>query len=114
LVEKTNDARSAEGLPTLDWSECAAAAARERATALVGEELAHEPLGDVIERCAPGGRAAENLVESEPDAVAVVEAWMASAGHRNNIVDPVWDEIGVGCRSTATGMVCSQLFLTGG
>jgi uncharacterized protein YkwD len=114
LVKQTNDARAAEGLPRLTWSHCAADAARQRAEALVGEELVHEPLGEVIERCRPGGRAAENLVDSDRNAAAVVDAWMSSPGHRNNIVDPSWNGLGVGCVESADGILCAQIFVAQG
>lgn len=111
LTEATNDARTAEGLDELTRSACLEEAARERAAALVGEALAHEPLGGVVDECAPGSRAAENLVNSGARPDAVVDAWMDSSGHRNNIVDPRLREIGVGCVTGPDGYVCAQLFL---
>lgn len=40
--------------------------------------------------------AAENIAAGQTTALAVVNAWMASTGHCNNIMNPVLKEIGVG------------------
>jgi uncharacterized protein YkwD len=111
LLLETNAARIAEGLPRLDRSRCAEREARRRAGELRGQELEHRPLVDVAKRCAPGGRAAENLVDSAESAADVVQAWMASPGHRNNIVDPALTAVGIGCVRHEDGLVCSQVFL---
>lgn len=112
LVEVTNEARASLDLPELSPSTCAERAARDRAEDLLDEdELAHAPLGEVTKECAPGARAAENLVDSDASPPDVVEAWMGSPGHRNNIVDPALREIGIGCVESDKGMLCSQLFL---
>lgn len=39
---------------------------------------------------------AENLVIDRPNADAVVSAWMGSSNHRENILNPVFTEIGIG------------------
>ena len=111
LAEATNQTRTAEGLDAVGRSACAARAARERAAELVGQDLEHRPLTDVTRACAPGGRISENLVDSAADPDAVVEAWMRSPGHRNNIVDPAQVEMGIGCVPSGDGVLCSQLFL---
>ena len=49
----------------------------------------------------------ENLLmsgPSEPSSAEVVAAWMKSAGHRANLLNPRWRELGVGARfSSAAG-----------
>jgi len=42
------------------------------------------------------GHAPENVAMGYPTALAVVEAWMASPGHRANILDPSSTAVGVG------------------
>jgi uncharacterized protein YkwD len=111
LVLETNAARTAEGLRRLQRSRCADREARRRAQELRGQELDHGPLVEFVRRCAPGSRAAENLAESSKPAEDVVQAWMASPGHRNNIVDPGLRQVGVGCVRHEDGLLCSQLFL---
>ncbi|MEE6274177.1 CAP domain-containing protein [Georgenia sp. MJ206] len=112
LVARTNAVRVAEGLDPLVESSCAESAALQRAARLAGDdELEHAPLGPVIEACAPMTTAAENLVNSAATPVEVVQAWLASPGHRANIVDPVLTEIGIGCVKDDAHMLCSQVFL---
>lgn len=111
LREATNDARREAGVEPLTPSPCARRWATRRAEALVGEALSHAPMTEVTAECAPGGRAAENLVDSAAAPAEVVEAWMGSAGHRNNIVDPGLREVGVGCVDHDGEMLCAQVFL---
>src|SRR5215212_6221667 len=55
---------------------------------------------DAGQRIAAAGYAwrawAENIAAGQPDAVSVVQAWMSSAGHRANMLDPRYTDIGVG------------------
>lgn len=112
LVEATNQARAELGLDELEWSDCAAQEGRKRAADLIGRDLEHAPLNGVLEAC-DAAKAAENLVNSSANPAEVVEAWMASPGHRNNIVDPELTEIGIGCVEDGEKVLCSQLFLDG-
>ncbi len=80
----------------------------------MGKPLRHAPLDDVIERCAPGGRAAENLTRTTATPREVLDAWMDSPGHRNNLVDPTLDRVGVACVNRDDGLLCSELFLSAG
>jgi uncharacterized protein YkwD len=41
----------------------------------------------------------ENLAAGQPDPVAVMEDWMNSPGHRENILNPSFTELGVGVRT---------------
>lgn len=112
LVDLTNAARAERGLRPLDESPCARQAALGRAAALVGaEELEHAPLAPVIDACAPRTTAAENLVSSAAGPADVVDAWLGSAGHRANIVDPGLTELGIGCVRNDGELLCSQVFL---
>ena len=111
VVVATNEARAAEGLDDLDVSECAAQAAAERAQALVGvAELTHAPLDGAMRECGVE-QAAENLSRASAPAHEVVEAWLGSPGHRNNLLDPSLLQIGVACVPDADALLCSQVFL---
>ncbi|UNX55368.1 CAP domain-containing protein [Georgenia sp. TF02-10] len=112
LFTLTNAARADEGLPALRASACAEEAALDRAAALVGRPLEHAPLQPVLEACGVD-LAAENLVDSDAAAADVVEAWMGSPGHRNNIVDPALESLGVGCVPHEGERLCAQIFLAG-
>lgn len=111
LVDATNDARVAEGLAALTVSSCAARAAAQRASALVGvPDLTHAPMDDVLQEC-DVTRTAENLSRASAPAQDVVDAWLGSPGHRNNLLDPELREIGVACVPDGPALVCSQVFL---
>jgi uncharacterized protein YkwD len=115
-VEETNAARAAEGLPALVTSECAAQQARSRAEALGERALEHAPLSSVQEACQPpSGLSAENLSRSAASPADVVQAWLESPGHRNNILSPELTHVGVSCTTDVDDeellMLCSQVFL---
>ena len=110
LFKATNEVRVELGLSRLRHSNCLEAEAKPRAEALVGKPLNHSPLTDVTARCAPRGRVAENLVETTKAPDAVLEAWMKSSGHRNNLVDPALAQMGISCVAHEQ-YVCVQLLL---
>lgn len=111
LVAETNEARADEGLPALTVSECAVGEADLRAEALVGEELEHAPMTAVLEACPPSTVAAENLSRAAATPHDVADAWLASAGHRANLLDPSLEQVGIGCLLDDGEMLCSQVFL---
>jgi len=49
--------------------------------------------------------AGENIAYGQPTAAAVMNAWMNSAGHRANILNPSYTYIGVGAAKTSTGVI---------
>ncbi|MDP4084358.1 MAG: CAP domain-containing protein [Bacillota bacterium] len=53
--------------------------------------------------------AGENIAMGQPTAQDVVNAWMNSEGHRKNILNPSYTNIGVGF--TSTGNYWSQMFI---
>ena len=112
LVVETNEARADEGLPALTVSDCATTEAADRAEDLTGgEELEHASLTPVIEACPPASSAAENLARAAATPHDVVDAWLASSGHRANLLDPDLDQVGIGCLLDDDEMLCSQVFL---
>jgi len=111
LVKATNDARAAELLPPLVGSECAQAAALERAADLVGvAELTSASLAGVITSCS-ATTAAENLSRGVASPAAVLAAWLASPGDRADLVSTELTGIGVGCVLDGDEMLCSQVYL---
>lgn len=112
LFDQTNAVRTDEGLPAVEQSACAQAAALDRADALVGAaELTHASLTGVITQCAPASAAAENLSRAAAEPADVVAAWLDSPGHRSNLLDPDLAELGVGCVLDGAEMLCSQVYL---
>jgi uncharacterized protein YkwD len=53
---------------------------------------------------------AENIAYGQPDAAAVMDAWMNSPGHRANILDCSLTRLGVGVAEGAGGPWWTQLF----
>jgi uncharacterized protein YkwD len=112
LLGATNEARADEGVAALAWSDCAARVAADRASALVGAaELEHAPLDDAMVAC-DVDLAAENLSRGAAGPREVVDAWLGSAGHRANLLDPTLAEVGIGCAREPGGeLTCAQVFL---
>lgn len=52
----------------------------------------------------------ENIAKGQPDAQAVVNAWMKSRGHRKNILNPNFTELGVGYVSNSGQPIWTQIF----
>jgi uncharacterized protein YkwD len=63
---------------------------------------------DAGDRIAASGYAwrawGENIAAGQPDAASVMQAWMNSAGHRKNILDPHFTDIGVGLAYSTGGV----------
>ena len=53
--------------------------------------------------------AAENIARGFSTPEALVDAWMASSGHRANILNPAFTQIGIGY--VARGHYCTQMFM---
>ena len=122
LFALTNAARASASIAKLSWSSCAASAALGRAArALPKSTLVHEPL---TFSCTHGW-AGENLALDFGSPQTMFNKWMASAGHRENILRPEFTSVGVGCvafskssthraatrTSDIGGYLCSQVFL---
>lgn len=121
LFDLANEAREGQGEEPLEWSECAAEQAVDRAgTARGKEDLEHEDLEFDCDATMVG----ENLVRGDGPAAALHQLWMDSEGHRDNIVNEDFVDLGVGCVAHASGTrteaaadaqsiggwVCSQMF----
>lgn len=111
IVALGNDARRAQGVADLAVSECAQQQALARAKVLVAEgRFEHDPLEPILAAC--GGRTVgENLALGYPTAKATVDAWLASPGHRANLLSADFTSIGVACVDSARGPLCAQVFL---
>ena len=110
LRAAADDARAAAGLPRFGDAACAQPVALARASALVGRPLEHAPLNDVRAACPASDVVAENLSRAQAAPADVVVAWMASPGHRSNLLDPTLTGMVVACTHDGPQMLCSQLF----
>lgn len=111
IVTLGNTARRSLGLPDLAVDECARQQAGARAALLVAEgRFEHDPLEPVLAAC--GGRTVgENLALGYPTAQATVDAWLASPGHRANLLSASFTGIGVACVDSPRGRLCAQVFV---
>ncbi|MDO5285469.1 MAG: CAP domain-containing protein [Actinomycetia bacterium] len=105
VLELTNAERAKAGLAPLTWSPCLAHVAQPFSQTLASsKKLFHNSMGTVLSAC--GGRtAAENVAMGHPTPDAVVAGWMASPGHRANILNPQLKALGVGTARDGSGVI---------
>lgn len=114
VFDLVNDERKKLGIQPLLWNEKAAAAARSHSDDMASSNyLGHSDLfgGKPEDRVEKAGltdwrRLGENIawVSGHPDPLSrVVECWMNSAGHRQNMLDPKFRESGLGMTITSDG-----------
>ena len=105
----TNAERVEAGLAPLEWSDCLADKAGERAAPFADDpDLAHEPL---VATCHERAMAGENLSRTDLPAADVVNKWMGSPGHRDNILRPEFVIAGIACVEGPDGVrACAHLF----
>ena len=126
VIEKVNQQRLAEGLDPVEHNPALTAVARNHSADMVNREYyAHEnPEGEGPgDRVRHGGLDCEAVGENiagtwyqkevetnggskrhtNPEELAdgVVDQWLNSLSHRNNMLDPRWEETGVGVVYTA-------------
>ncbi|MFD7022979.1 CAP domain-containing protein [Promicromonospora sukumoe] len=115
LEEAVNGHRTANGLAALAHDDCAYDVALERAQALVGQELAHAPLGPIFDLC-PTSAVAENLAKGGWTPAEAAQGWMDSEGHRANILNGDLTRGAIACvpdggDPAAPVMICAHVFL---
>lgn len=119
VLELANQARAAAGVPPLERTPELDTVARDWSAHLAGEglELAHNPdVGTLI----PAGWSSwgENVgwtsaAGAAPTDVAasVHDGWMHSEGHRDNLLNPDFTQIGIGVAVGPNGWYLTQDFL---
>jgi uncharacterized protein YkwD len=104
VLELTNIERQKVGVAPLSLSAELNTAAQEYSVVLAsGSCFAHTcgPVPDMADRLGQAGYTewtaiAENIAAGYPTPEAVVQGWMSSAGHRENLLSPAYHEIGIG------------------
>jgi uncharacterized protein YkwD len=107
VLELTNVERARAGVPPLVLSIQLSEAAQQYSDVLATDAcFAHTcgPVPDMVQRDAQAGytgwtAVGENIAAGYPSPEAVVSGWMASPGHRANILNPDYRELGVGLSS---------------
>ncbi|MCW2608557.1 MAG: hypothetical protein JWO60_3250 [Frankiales bacterium] len=113
VVQLVNAARSSRGLRPLAVSACADRYAEAWTTRLTQiATLEHRgDLGAVLGGCG-ATEVAENIAYGHVTADQLVQMWMDSPGHRENILNAAYTHVGTGAVKTADGTVWStQNFL---
>lgn len=102
IVQFTNEERVKRGLPALKVSPRLQELTRQKAQNMAkSQNLSHN-----ISPQTPGG---ENIAWNQASAKEVVQSWMNSSGHRANILNPRYSEIGVGM-AQGNGPYWAQMF----
>lgn len=122
IFELINAERARHGLRALDWNERLDRAAKIQAQNMARlRKLSHTlPESDLptLSRRAqyvgyPFGRIAENIALGYPNAESVVQGWMASPGHRKNILNQDVVDAGLAvARSSSGRLYYCQVFGT--
>ncbi len=116
LFDALNRERSAQGLPALQWDDSLAAAAREHAARMAQKNiLSHQLPGEppVQDRATRAGARftliAENIAVA-PNPAIIHSAWMQSPHHRENILDPELNVVGIAVVKGGDGLFAVQDF----
>lgn len=103
IVELTNAQRRSSGLPELRFNPVLAAAAQKHSADMALEDFfSHKsPNGSNASQRAqalgyPSAFVGENIAAGRSTPEDAFAGWMNSEGHRNNILNPNYQEIGVG------------------
>ena len=116
LFDALNRERSAQGLSALQWDDALAAAAREHAARMAHQNvLSHQLPGEppVQDRATRAGARfsliAENIAVAPTPAI-IHSAWMQSPHHRENILDPELNVVGIAVIRGGDGLFAVQDF----
>lgn len=109
VLQIVNQERAKKGLSPLQWNDSLARAARYHAADMAGENyFEHDSMdrknGRLVKACPTFKRigafayspAAENIAAGSRTPAGVMQQWMNSPGHRNNILAPGYSTLGVG------------------
>ena len=109
IVDLANQQREQNGLAPLTVSPQLLATAREHSAAMANAQtLAHTLNGSTMTNRIKGSgypylAIGENVAFNQPTPAQVVKSWMESPGHRANILNKNYTEIGVGIANDADG-----------
>jgi uncharacterized protein YkwD len=96
VVNAINAERTKHGLSKLRYTSCPDGYGERWALKLrTSSTLYHQSMTTVMNGC-HATRAAENIARARTSAVNLVKLWMASPGHRANILDRYVNQVGVG------------------
>ena len=103
IATSTKAERSKRSLPTISWQACLDGYAERQARAMAAaQRLYHSDVSAMLRDCKLS-YAGENVAMGYPTGTAAVAGWMASAGHRANILDPHYRLYGHGAVQDSQG-----------
>jgi hypothetical protein len=116
LFDALNRERTAQALPALQWDEALASAAREHAIRMAQRNvLSHQLPGEppVQDRATQAGARfsliAENIAVA-PSPAVIHSSWMQSPHHRENMLDPELNVVGIAVVKGSDGLFAVQDF----
>ena len=97
VLDLINQARAENGLQPLSWNSSIEAAAKTRAPEIVNTFEHIRPNGQSWSTALNIGysTAGENIAAGQPNAQTVVNSWLNSPGHRANIMNADFNQMGV-------------------
>ena len=98
VIELTNQERTKRGLGALNWNEQLFKAAQGHCADMAnGDFFDHRHMVERVRKEGyPSFFVGENIAAGRSTPEEVLRDWMNSPGHRNNILNPDYAEIGVG------------------
>lgn len=109
-----NDERAKAGLAPLSMNSGAVSAAKTRAAEIVTSFSHTRPDGRKFYTAITSvsySKAGENIAYGQQDPASVMAAWMASDGHRANILDGGFTQIGIACYYYNSVYYWAQIFI---
>ena len=97
VLALVNQERTAAGVGTLTWNDTLAASAAIRATEIVVSWSHTRPDGSPWYTAGAQMQMGENLAYGQTTADRVMSEWMASQGHKDNILRSTYTMIGISC-----------------
>lgn len=103
LLAETNDMRTLNNVSSLKLNSSLNAAAQAKANDMAARNYwshitpdGSQPWTFVSNQNYSYQKLGENLAAGFSDSEAAIKGWMASAGHRDNLLDPLFSEVGFG------------------
>lgn len=97
ILDLVNAQRAAAGLPALTWNDTLADSAKIRSTEIVVKWAHTRPDGSAWYTAGSQMEMGENLAFGQTSTQQVMDEWMASSGHAENILRSTFTQIGVSC-----------------
>jgi uncharacterized protein YkwD len=106
----TNAERTSRQLAKLSKSACLQRFAVSQAQKMANQRrIFHQPLQPILNRCGLGS-VGENVAYGYPNGSAVVRGWMNSPGHRANILNGGYRQMGLAARKAGNVWYVAQVF----